>query len=204
MLTGGTAVGVVGCGGSNGSSIVNASDEAVERREQDRRATDARVVRAELSAVPMQLDLAGRVVETWGYSRSVLRATAGDILEVQLSNELPETTTVHWHGLALRNDMDGMQDVTQQPIARGESFTYRFVAPDPGTFFFHPHVGLQLDRALYAPLIVDDPDETGAYDVEHVLVLDDWLDGIDGTPERAFGELTDTGSESMGGWTTGR
>ena len=81
--------------------------------------------------------------------------------------------------MAIRNDMDGVHDLTQPPIAPGSAFTYRFVVPDPGTYFFHPHTGLRLDRALYALLIIDDAADPGAYDAEHVLVFDDWLDGTD-------------------------
>ena len=75
-----------------------------------------------------------------------LRITEGDVLEVALHNAVPEDTTIHWHGLALRNDMDGVHDLTQSPIRSGESFTYRFTVPDAGTYWFHPHMGLQLDR----------------------------------------------------------
>jgi len=159
------------------------------------------VVRAAVSASPVQLDLAGRVVDTWAYSVPVLRAAAGEVFEVELANDLPESTTVHWHGIALRNDMDGVHDMTQAPVGSGEPFIYRFLAPDPGTFFFHPRMGLQLDRALYAPLIVDGPDEAGGYDAEHVLILDDWLDGVDGTPEDALATLTAMSGEgdSMAG-----
>jgi FtsP/CotA-like multicopper oxidase with cupredoxin domain len=70
---------------------------------------------------------------------------------------------VHWHGLAVRNDADGVPRVTQPPVASGASRTYRFVADTPGTYWFHPHVGTQLDRGLYVPLIVEDPDEPLGY-----------------------------------------
>ncbi|NUR30225.1 MAG: multicopper oxidase family protein, partial [Catenulispora sp.] len=87
------------------------------------------------------------------------------------------------------NDMDGVAGVTQQAVASGETFTYRFTAPDPGTYFFHPHVGVQLDRGLYGPLIIEDPRESLSYDDEWVVVLDDWVDGVNGTPDDVFAEL---------------
>src|SRR3546814_14041697 len=83
--------------------------------------------------------------------------------------------------------MDGVPGLTQPQIEPGATFGYEFTVPDAGTYFFHPHVGAQLDRGLYAPLIVEDPDEPGAYDREVVLVLDDWLDGEE--PERILSEL---------------
>src|SRR3546814_15354808 len=77
--------------------------------------------------------------------------------------------------------MDGVPGVTQPPVEPGERFDYEFIAPDPGTYFFHPHVGPQLDRGLYAPLIVEDPDEPGDYARAPVLVLDAWPAGADPT-----------------------
>jgi FtsP/CotA-like multicopper oxidase with cupredoxin domain len=118
-----------------------------------------------------------------------LRVMAGEVLKVAVSNGLPEDTTVHWHGLALRNDMDGVPDLTQAPVAAGSTFTYEFVAPHPGTYWFHPHVGTQLDRGLYAPLIVEDPADSGDYDLEHTIMLDDWVDGTGRTPPQVFAGL---------------
>ncbi|PHP44881.1 multicopper oxidase domain-containing protein, partial [Salmonella enterica] len=71
----------------------------------------------------------------------------------------------------------------QQPIEAGSSFTYQFVAPDPGTYFFHPHTGVQIDRGLYEPLVIDDPAEPGRYDHEWVVTLDDWTDGVGTSPD---------------------
>jgi multicopper oxidase len=89
----------------------------------------------------------------------------------------------------------------------GGSSTYRFIADAPGTYWFHPHVGVQLDRGLYGPLIVEDPHEPLSYDDEWVVVLDDWLDGVTGTPDEALAELSHrmgdmngmSGMGSMGG-----
>ena len=106
---------------------------------------------------------ARNTVKTWAFSGLVpgkeLRVSAGDTLAATLSNQLPNqtTTSVHWHGIALRNDMDGVPPLTQSAVRAGRNFTYRFTADTPGTYFFHPHVGVQLDRGLYAPLIVEDP-----------------------------------------------
>ncbi|MFD9974234.1 multicopper oxidase family protein [Streptomyces sp. NPDC059017] len=148
-----------------------------------------------LTATPGTIDLgAGRTVRTWTYDEELpgreVRVTAGDTLRLTLNNHLPDPTTVHWHGIAVRNDMDGVPNVTQPPIRAGGSFTYRFRVPHPGTYWFHPHLGLQLDRGLYAPLIVDDPDEPLSYDREWVIVLDDWIDGVDGlSPDDVFARI---------------
>lgn len=159
-----------------------------------------RVVAKSLVAKPTTLDLGGVTVDTWAYGDTapgpLLRATAGDMLRITLDNQLPEDTTIHWHGIRLRNVADGVPGQTQDPIKPGTSYTYEFTAPDPGTYFFHPHVGVQLDRGLYAPLIIDDPSEPGRYDAEWVVVLDDWIDGTGTTPDDVFKKLT--GGEGAG------
>lgn len=153
-----------------------------------------------LTATAARLDLGGRTVGSWAYGDGLpgkeVRVTAGDTLELTLANHLPEATSLHWHGLALRNDMDGVPDLTQRPVKAGGSFTYRFAVSHPGTYWFHPHSGVQQDRGLYAPLIVEDPKEPLAYDKEWVVVLDDWVDGVDGsTPDAVLAELR----KGMGG-----
>ncbi|MCX4826281.1 multicopper oxidase family protein [Streptomyces sp. NBC_01142] len=155
------------------------------------------------TATPATVEIGGgRTVRTSTYNGELpgkaVRITAGDTLEMTLANHLPEPTTIHWHGIALRNEMDGVPEVTQPPIKPGGSFTYRFQAPHPGTYWFHPHLGLQIDRAMYAPLIVDDPNEPLAYDAEWIVLLDDWIDGVGGSsPEDVFDQLR-KGKPAMG------
>ncbi|MEP6816795.1 MAG: multicopper oxidase domain-containing protein, partial [Marmoricola sp.] len=169
-----------------------------------------RVVEHNLTAKATSLDLGGTTVETWAFGDAapgpLIRANAGDMLRIRVHNQLPTDTSVHWHGIALRNVADGVPGLTQDPIATGSSYLYEFTAPDPGTYFYHPHVGVQLDRGLYAPLIIEDPHEPGDYDLELVVVLDDWLDGTGRTPDDVLANLTGTagdGSNSMGGMDMG-
>jgi FtsP/CotA-like multicopper oxidase with cupredoxin domain len=152
-----------------------------------------------LAAKPTQIDLGGTVVDTWAYGNTVpgqlLRATAGDRVQIAFTNSLPEATSVHWHGLAIRNDMDGVPGVTTPETPAGGAFNFDFVVPDPGTHWFHPHTGLQLDRGLYAPFIIDDPHEPGAYDAEWIVVLDDWTDGVGPSPEQNLANLKAAGAQ---------
>ncbi|MER5360328.1 multicopper oxidase family protein [Streptomyces sp. NPDC002785] len=149
-----------------------------------------------LTATPSRLDLGGGlVVSSWAYGARLpgkeLRVAVGDTLALTLANHLPATTSLHWHGLNVRNNMDGVPDLTQPPIKQGAEYAYRFKVPHPGTYWFHPHTGVQQDRGLYAPLIVDDPKEPLKYDKEWVVVLDDWVDGVDGsTPDGVLYELS--------------
>ncbi|WP_066944518.1 multicopper oxidase family protein [Microtetraspora fusca] len=148
-------------------------------------------------------DLGGPVVRTWMYGDRLpgepIRVRAGEVVRARLTNRLPQETTVHWHGLALRNDADGVPDVTQPPVPAGGELVYEFTAAHPGTYWFHPHHGPQLDRGLYAPLIVEDPDEPLGYDEEWVVVLDDWLDGVSGTPDEVLAELVSMANMDHGG-----
>jgi FtsP/CotA-like multicopper oxidase with cupredoxin domain len=146
-----------------------------------------------------KVDLGGPVVETWSYDGlvpgPVIRVNKGDILRATFTSRIPQPTSVHWHGVALRNDMDGAL-VTQHPVHPGAAFTYQFRAAEPGTYWYHPHVGTQQDRGLYGMLIVDDPAEPGAYDQEWLVVADDWIDGVRGyTPDKVLRLL----KQGMGG-----
>ncbi|MFG2939276.1 multicopper oxidase family protein [Streptomyces sp. NPDC048282] len=180
--------------------FVNPSDPEVLAAERKRGSGPVRMV--SFTAAPSMLDLGGRSVHSWAYNESVpgplVRVTAGDVLSLTVSNRLPEKTTLHAHGVRLRCDMDGAPDLTQPPIEAGTDFIYRFVAAHPGTYLFHSHVGMQPDRALYAPFVVDDPREPLSYDKEWILVLDDWVDGIDGSnPEQVIQQLKPGGSMGM-------
>ncbi|MGW7368306.1 multicopper oxidase family protein [Streptomyces sp. NPDC054841] len=155
------------------------------------------------TATPTTVELGGgRTVRSWTYDGElpgrVVRITAGDTLALTLANHLPEPTTVHWHGIALSNDMDGVPDVTQPPIKPGGTHDYRFEVPHPGTYWFHPHMGVQIDRGMYSPLIVDDPREPLSYDHEWIVILDDWIDGVGGsTPDDVLAQLR-KGRPAMG------
>jgi FtsP/CotA-like multicopper oxidase with cupredoxin domain len=188
---------------SDQGGLIGPAAKAVSEAEAERRRAGGAVINARLTAQPTMIDLGGRQVSTWAYGDSVpgpaLRANAGDVLRVTLSNQLAVDTSVHWHGIALRNDMDGVPGITQNPIAAGSDFSYDFTVPDPGTYFYHPHSGVQLDRGLYGVLVVDDPAEPGDYDDEWIVVLDDWLDGIDTTPDAALEELRSSPGNAMGG-----
>ena len=154
-----------------------------------------------LAPTVSSVDLGGLVVPTWSYGGKIpgaqLRVKAGEQIKATVRNALPAETSIHWHGLSLRNDADGVPMVTQDAIAAGADYTYQFTAPHPGTYWFHPHSGVQLDRGLYAPLIVEDPGERLRYDHEWIVVLDDWLDGVAGTPDAKLAELR--GGGMMGG-----
>ena len=125
-------------------------------------------------------------VMAYAFNRQVpgprIRVTEGDRVRITVTNRLPESTTVHWHGLILPNAMDGPAEVTQDPIAPGQTFTYEFVTQQFGTYFYHSHDHPDRQQALglYGALIIDpkDPAVAAAYghDQELVVQLQEWLE----------------------------
>jgi len=119
----------------------------------------------------------GKTIRAWGFNQQVpgplLKARKGDTLVVNVKNTLPEPTIVHWHGIRLPATMDGTGEV-QQPILPGETFQYRFVVPDAGTFWYHSHQNetVQMERGLYGGIVVEDETDP-VVDNEQVLIIDD-------------------------------
>ncbi|MFF4753723.1 multicopper oxidase family protein [Streptomyces sp. NPDC002514] len=162
------------------------------------------VRRFELTASETTVDLDGRRFRTWAFGDELpgplVRVTAGDVLSLRLANHLPAETTLHSHGVRMRCDMDGVPSLTQDAVAPGGDFLYRFTVSHPGTYLLHSHSGMQPDRGLYAPFIVDDPKEPLHYDKEWIIVLDDWVDGVSGsTPDDVLSQLRHGKVMSMDG-----
>ncbi len=147
-----------------------------------------------------QIDLGGIIVNTLAYGDSIpgspIRANVGDQLSLTIKNMLTDPTSLHSHGVAMRNDMDGVEPASKN-IAAGSSFTYSYLVPHSGTFWAHPHVGIQTDYGLYATIVFDDPSERADYDIEWIVVLDDWIDGIGKNPKQVLAGLQSAGN-SMG------
>lgn len=163
----------------------------------------------DLFARKTEVDLGGRIASTWIYGDSLpgktIRVSKNDRVKIAFSNELSTPTSVHWHGLAIRNDMDGVSGITTPEISPGNNFDFDFIAPDAGTYWFHPHSGTQLDRGLYAPFIVDDPHEVMDYEREWIVILDDWTDGVGKNPDEILAALLQGPSDttSMAGMDMG-
>ena len=101
-----------------------------------------------LVAEPVKRELMpGRVIDAWGYNGTTpgptIEANQGDRVRIVLDNHLPEPTTMHWHGLEIPNQMDGMPYISQKPIAPGGRFVYEFELHQNGTFFYHSHGAMQ-------------------------------------------------------------
>ncbi len=142
-----------------------------------------------LSAKPIQWQIMPKYenqpetwVTAWTYNGTVpgplIRITEGDKVRIVLKNELPDATSIHWHGIPVPNDQDGVAEpaVTQNPIQPGETYTYEFVAKPAGTYFYHSHVETdrQIPIGLSGPFIIDPVKETTKYDADVTLVLNEW------------------------------
>ncbi len=132
-----------------------------------------------------------------------IRVRAGERIRRRLVNDLPQPTAVHWHGIRIENAMDGAAPLTQAAVPPGAGFDYDFVAPDPGTYWYHSHNRgwEQVARGLAGPLIVEDRapwlGEPGAATRELTLVLDDWL--LDANAELVEDRWDDLHAAAHGG-----
>lgn len=195
------AIALAGCAAPSTPRAPSIDTDAIAAAEAGRPHT-GRTVEYALNPNPTDIDLGGIRVRTLAYTDTlpgrVIRADVGDDLAVTVINGLDHDTSVHWHGIALRNDMDGAAPASPN-IRPDQSFTYRFSVPHSGTYWAHPHVGLDTDYGLYLPVIVDDPTEKVDYDAEWIVVLDDWTDGIGTSPQQIFSDLHSGGMGSMRG-----
>jgi len=121
----------------------------------------------------------------------LLRFREGETVTLRVTNRLEEDTSIHWHGILLPSDMDGVPGLSFPGIRAGETFTYRYPVRQSGTYWYHSHSGFQEQLGHYAPMIVDpvgrDP---FSYDREYVVLLSDWT--FD-DPHRMFLQLKKKG-----------
>jgi FtsP/CotA-like multicopper oxidase with cupredoxin domain len=134
----------------------------------------------QLTAMASNQEIApGVTLPVWTFNNSVpgpeLRVKQGEKVNITLKNDLPEPVSIHWHGLPVPNEMDGIPGVTQNAVQPGESFIYEFNADVPGTYWYHSHQdGVnQVDRGLYGTFIVEGKDNQ--VDRDYTLVLDEWM-----------------------------
>ena len=127
----------------------------------------------------------GRKVKAWAYNGQVpgpqIRVREGDRVRVNLLNNLPESTAIHFHGLELPNDQDGVPFITQPPVKPGERYTYEFTVPNAGSHMYHSHhnAAVQVGLGLLGAFIVEPRKRLAAHraDVDYVMVLNDGSHG---------------------------
>ena len=107
----------------------------------------------------------------------ILRLKEGDDVVINVTNRLRETSSIHWHGIKLPNEMDGVPGLTFAGIPPGQTFTYRFPIQQSGTYWYHSHSGMQEQTGLSGSIVIEPrkPDPV-RYDREYVVQLSDWTD----------------------------
>ncbi|TKJ68598.1 copper oxidase [Pseudomonas viridiflava] len=112
-----------------------------------------------------------------GLPGPLLRWREGDTVTLRVKNRLKDTTSIHWHGIILPANMDGVPGLSFDGIAQDGMYVYRFKVRQNGTYWYHSHSGFQEQAGLYGPLIIDAKDpEPFSYEREHVVMLTDWTD----------------------------
>ncbi|WP_047982427.1 MULTISPECIES: multicopper oxidase family protein [Ornithinibacillus] len=153
-----------------------------------------------------------KTITAWTYNGTVpgeqIRVKQGEVVKVNLTNELEEPVSIHWHGIPVPNTQDGIPGVTQDAVLPGETYTYEFLANDPGTYWYHSHQNgvEQLDKGLYGTIIVESEDDADV-DRDYTLVLDEWESGsheendmnMDGMDHGDMGDMDDMEGMDHGG-----
>ena len=148
------------------------------------------------------------MTNVWAYGDSIpgttLRIKQGETLSTRFQNDLPEASTVHWHGIRIDNKMDGVPGLTQKLVQPKASFDYKFVVPDAGTYWYHSHNrnSRQVAKGLYGPLIVQEHNPP-MVDSDEILVIDDWRLTNDAQISPNFGSMMDSSHGGrLGNWMT--
>ena len=121
----------------------------------------------------------GRIVDAWGFNGSVpgptIQVNEGDRVRLNVTNHLPEPFSMHWHGLEIPIEMDGMPGISQEPIAPGATFSYEFTLRQNGTFFYHSHMAMQEMMGLIGAFIIHPRvPHAPAVDRDFVIILQGW------------------------------
>ncbi|WP_411827626.1 multicopper oxidase domain-containing protein [Luteolibacter sp. AS25] len=138
----------------------------------------AKVVEYNLTIANQEVNITGKAVKgmtiNGGIPGPVLRFTEGDTAVIHVTNEMTMPTSVHWHGLLLPNNMDGVPFVTYPPIKPGTTFTYRFPIRQTGTYWYHSHSGMQEQRGVFGSMVILPRERSHGEDRDHVVLLSDW------------------------------
>ena len=156
-----------------------------------------------LKAAPLKQKIAPfKTIDAWGYNGScpgpTIQVTQGDRVRIHVENALPESTSMHWHGLEVPIEQDGVPFISQKPIAPGETYTYEFTVHQEGTFFYHAHSAMQEMIGLLGMFIAH-PQISHTPHVEHDfgIVLQEWAvlpnSSIPNTANMEFNWLTMNG-----------
>lgn len=155
----------------------------------------AEIVRYQFDINMIEVNLAGEKTDALAINNQIpaptIEATVGDILEVTFHNKMDVETSIHWHGVLLPNNQDGVPHLTTPPIAPHSSFTYRYTITHHGTYWYHSHTGLQEQRGVYGALVFRPQEgERMPADKDYTLILSDWTNE---SPDQVLANLKKDG-----------
>ncbi|MBY0383557.1 multicopper oxidase domain-containing protein, partial [bacterium] len=142
----------------------------------------AKTVQYELSASQQSVNLSGKRKIDFAISLNnqipapTLSFTEGDEAEIKVINNLDQELSIHWHGILLPPEMDGVPYVTTAPIKAGKSFTFKFKIRQNGTYWYHSHTGLQEQKGVYGAIVIHPQKQKIKVDKDVTVVLSDWSD----------------------------
>ncbi len=132
-----------------------------------------------LDVSPVAKTINGKAIRMYAYNSQIpgplFKVKQGSTFTVNVKNNLDTDTTIHWHGIRLANKDDGVEGITQEPIKPGETYTYTVTVPDPGMYWYHPHMreDMQQELGLYGNIFVEAGNKLNGADKEVILILDD-------------------------------
>ena len=140
--------------------------------------SQAKLVSYEFDIHTKQVSIAGKTSEALAIKNQIpgplIQARVGDTLQVTFNNRMSKETSIHWHGVLLPNDQDGVPYLTTDPILPYSKLTYQFRVSHSGTYWYHAHTGLQEQRGLYGPLVFHPKKAKYNKSYDKTIVLSDW------------------------------
>ena len=134
-----------------------------------------KVVEYEFDIDVKKVNFTGQEVEALAVGGTIpaptIKANIGDILRVTFHNKMDVSSSIHWHGILLPNDQDGVPFLTTQPIMPKSSFTFEFPVIHHGTYWYHSHTNLQEQRGIYGAIVFHDKKDIYKYDEDKVVIL---------------------------------
>ena len=169
-------------------SMLQAKDKALEAQLGTAPELSGQLIELEVAQTPVNFTGSSRLATTINGSipAPTLRLREGDEVTIKVTNRLSVPTSIHWHGIILPYQMDGVPGISFEGIAPGETFTYQFKLQQSGTYWYHSHSGFQEMTGMYGALIIEPREEVIRSDRDHVVLLSDWTDQ---DPMKVFGKL---------------
>ena len=170
------SLGITGC-----SSIPSTPANRIDRGKKFNKKNELHGTQFDLTISEQRVNFTGKTrVATainGGLPGPILRWKEGETVTLRVTNKLPVSSSIHWHGIILPNKMDGVPGLTFDGIAPNTSFTYRFKVQQRGSYWYHSHSGYQEQTGAHGAIIIDPKTASSyQYDREHMIFLTDWSD----------------------------